>query len=1572
MGSTQIDSNFHPGVYLSSQNSYLLTSSTSVVQGSTVSLSLVLLDQNSNRFFSSDDSVQFLMEGGTSVGTIDQITTDGRGNYTAVFTGVSPGTPLRIQAVVNGALVTSTTLQIQVLSRFSLSLSTLSVSSSTVTAGNQVNLTLVVNESNGQAYTREDLNVEFLSSGGTSSGTFGTITNHHDGTYTGTFTGITSGTASTLRAKIASTEITSALPTITVNPAGYSVAQSTIALSAPLVAGGNVTVTLTTKDAYGNLAPTGLPGLSSIVFTSSSVGGTGVYSAKANPSTGIYTSQFSSNLTGSITLGATISGVAITGNVSTSVSPGSAVQLVFTGIPASSAAGSLINFTLSAKDSVGNIDTNYGNAINFLTTDALTTPPSSAALVNGVGAFAITLNQAGSRTLTASDGSLSVTSSAVSVTTSVVAPGVTLSSPNPTNSTSALLTIASCANRAKIFVSESASAPAYNAASGWQTCATGAGAISYTLSNGDGAKTLYVFAQDAYGNVSTSSTVSTILDTVSPSLSLTALNGGQWVSGLNTQTLTWTASDSGSGLLANSAKIEVSADDGSSWSVVANGQTTAGPYLWAPGSSYNGTHYRVRVTVSDSAGNLSTATSAASFSMDSVPPAFTAGQFSFTEGASTTNNNVRMNLQGSDNLTNIQYFCLKYTTGSVPTAPTSSDTCWTSVQANPPALTPSLSISLSNFYFTLPFISGNYSVFAFLKDQVGNISQLSNSGNGTVGTDMATVAYTSPTAAIVNSVYATVNSTPSTPPSVSDLTISAGASLYIQWAISDANAVPAGGVKLEYTTNDSTYTTITSGLNDGTNAGCSVPTGATGCYVWTNGSPSGGYYRVRVTVTNSQGVISNSMSTSVNSGKINFLAGNTNIGIGGSASSAVLTNSNGQSGMVIHPNGTVYYLSGGTGVMKIDPLTGVYSTFIPQTGAANGDGGAASSATLNYPLTIALDSSNRLLIWDYNKIRRVDLNLSTPTITTIIGGGADSTSLGIAGTASKLLLNGTSNTGLGLFPLPNGDLVYTNTSEYGAVSSAYRYRRYSSATGLIDAPYAQLTGTNVSNISGIASSQDLSQCNIYNFVPVVDSTTFQLSQFIQMQSATTAQTTAGNNCYYNGNYSFQSVYNVSTGAVLATLLMTDDSRTQWHLGKDGNTYYIGGNGTNIKKWYKSTSTWTVVAGSASKGTCADGTAATSCSMTPANLFVASNGTLYFTELGRIRYIDSSNTVKTLTGQSQTSGDGALALNARLGSVGSVDKTGSNRYVFLDTLGYKIREFTVGSNVSNLAGTGVSGSSMVLPTATAPTSINVPMNGPSMATNPSTGDIYFSPYRTAINKYNRSTGFFEHFAGGGSTAYDSGSAAGLLGTQVNYSANASGNTVILGFDGTNVAVVQNSHTGVSTTTNVLIQLISTTTGVVSSLAGMNGTTPSDYSSCIDTSAGGSTSTCQLPNYYIYGQMAYDATHTRWIYESLFAAGIKAFTTGGNVSSPYPSVGVIAGGLVYVENGNHPSGVVVYCKNADGKLYLHDGTSETALSWSIPSVTCNTTSGRMVYDSARNSIIFSYVQNGLYGIAEYTNP
>jgi hypothetical protein len=229
-----------------------------------------------------------------------------------------------------------------------------------------------------------------------------------------------------------------------------------------------------------------------------------------------------------------------------------------------------------------------------------------------------------------------------------------------------------------------------------------------------------------------------------------------------------------------------------------------------------------------------------------------------------------------------------------------------------------------------------------------------------------------------------VNSnSPASPPTSVDTTVSAGASAYIFWnTTSGTNTLAANPIRLFFTTDDTNWTEITLGsgpIANAAGAGCTLISGSTGCYKWS--AATSAFFRVRALVTDTSGLTAQASSPAINSGGLSVIAGNVDSGLGGTAKSAMFSNDltgnarfSDRSTLVVTNDGTIYFRDYQKGILKVDPATGKQTLFIPTTGTSSGDGGSALSATLRQPNFINLDFQNRLLIFDYNIIRRVDLN----------------------------------------------------------------------------------------------------------------------------------------------------------------------------------------------------------------------------------------------------------------------------------------------------------------------------------------------------------------------------------------------------------------------------------------------------------------------------------------------------------------------------------------------------------------------------------------------------------------------
>jgi hypothetical protein len=219
-----------------------------------------------------------------------------------------------------------------------------------------------------------------------------------------------------------------------------------------------------------------------------------------------------------------------------------------------------------------------------------------------------------------------------------------------TNSTSVTLSLSASdsVGVTGYYLSTSSSTPSASA-SGWTSVTSTtnySSSVSYTLSSGDGTKTIYVWYKDSAGNISSAYSDSITLDVTAPTDgTLTATAGDAQVS------LSWSGfSDATSGIA--SYKLMYSTNSTPSSCSVGT-QICAGTTSSCTTTGLtNGTTYYYRICATDNAGNTSTGTTASATPM-SLPTATTNSATSVTSSSATLNATVNPN--GSSTTAYFQY-----------------------------------------------------------------------------------------------------------------------------------------------------------------------------------------------------------------------------------------------------------------------------------------------------------------------------------------------------------------------------------------------------------------------------------------------------------------------------------------------------------------------------------------------------------------------------------------------------------------------------------------------------------------------------------------------------------------------------------------------------------------------------------------------------------------------------------------------------------------------------------------------------------------------------------------------------
>jgi hypothetical protein len=151
-------------------------------------------------------------------GSLGKVTDNHDGTYTAIFTaGTTPGVDT-FSATISKRAVTATA-SLTVVGPYSLAKSVVSVPASSVALGTPITVTLTALDALGQQELTGGLKVVFSLAKGSAGGTFSTVTDNHNGTYTVTFTGSKTG-SDAITATINGKPLTSKAPKITVTAQG--------------------------------------------------------------------------------------------------------------------------------------------------------------------------------------------------------------------------------------------------------------------------------------------------------------------------------------------------------------------------------------------------------------------------------------------------------------------------------------------------------------------------------------------------------------------------------------------------------------------------------------------------------------------------------------------------------------------------------------------------------------------------------------------------------------------------------------------------------------------------------------------------------------------------------------------------------------------------------------------------------------------------------------------------------------------------------------------------------------------------------------------------------------------------------------------------------------------------------------------------------------------------------------------------------------------------------------------------------------------------------------------------------
>lgn len=560
------------------------------------------------------------------------------------------------------------------------------------------------------------------------------------------------------------------------------------------------------------------------------------------------------------------------------------------------------------------------------------------------------------------------------------------------------------------------------------------------------------------------------------------------------------------------------------------------------------------------------------------------------------------------------------------------------------------------------------------------------------------------------------------------------------------------------------------------------------------------------------------------------VAGNGTPGYSGDGGSATSASLNGPGGIAFDGAGNFYIAdSANNRIRKVSVDTGVITTVAGNgTAAYSGDGGLAISASLYHPAGIAVDSAGNLYIADTSNDRVRKVSINTGNITTV------------AGTNTGILGDGGLATSAGLRE-PNSIAFDSAGNLYILANGDNRIRKVTAATGII----TTIAGNGLSGYLGDGGP--------------ATSASFSYTNGIALDSA--------------GNVYIADYYNHAIRKVTATTgIITTVAGKCSPIDGPG---YFGDDGLATSAYLNS----------------------------PTGITVDSVGNLYIADYFNhaIRKVTAATgIISTMVGPG-FSGDGGLVASARLSSPNYVAFDGVGNLYISDSGNNRIRKVDINTGIiTTVAGNGTAGYSGDGGPAT-----SASLYTPSGITIDSYGNIYFADCsNNRIRKVNVDTGFITTVAGNGSRLYAGGlSGDGGPATSARLSSPRG------------VTIDSAGNLFVADCYNDRIRKVSAATGIITTVTGNgNNSTQSGFS------GDGSPATSAT----VAGPMdiALDSAGNLYIADT-DNARIRKITAATGIITTVAGIGIAGytgdGGLATSARLHSPSGITI---DIDGNLYISD--------------------------------------------------
>ena len=511
----------------------------------------------------------------------------------------------------------------------------------------------------------------------------------------------------------------------------------------------------------------------------------------------------------------------------------------------------------------------------------------------------------------------------------------------------------------------------------------------------------------------------------------------------------------------------------------------------------------------------------------------------------------------------------------------------------------------------------------------------------------------------------------------------------------------------------------------------------------------------RVTVSPSGNVYFTALNAVflLSNGTVSRVAGNGTAGYSGDNGPATSAQLNAPQGLYIDSAGDVYIADTQNNVVRyVSAATGVITTLAGNgTPGSNGDYGIPTQAQLDQPTAVAVDSSGNLYICDSanNVIRQVSNGVIVPYLGNYIPGfSGDTTGVISLNNPTDIFFDSAGN--LWIADYGNG-----------------RIREY---------------GTNgvASTVAGGGTSYTEGGFPLASFLAgphsvVVDSANnFYIADADQNRVFKVTPTTSTNRITTLAGSATRGFAGDGAAANAAAL------NTPWGVAIDGsgNVYFVDLNNARVRVVSASTGNISTVAGNGVLHYSGDGGPAQNALLSGPSAVAYSSTGVYIADTAnqRVRQISLSGTISTVAGNGTPgyAGDNGAAGSSQLSFPGALAVDASGFVYIADTGNNRVRKMVNGT-INTVAGNGTSGYSGDGSSATSAT-----LSSPSGLAVDSAGNIYISDYGNNVIRKVSPAGVISTYAGNGGQGYagDGGPAtAAELNAPLGLALDSSGNLYI---------------------------------------------------------------------------------------------------------------------------------------------------------------------------------------------------